>query len=147
MADKSERFIRWQGNTMGQMSVVLGLFATLSVGGLGFCFSLLQQSLFKPTGWYAVAFLITLLSFLVASLSGIAATVTRLVDFRLTAQKVRCGELEEPLTFFGTDASGYGKATWRLFWCTSVSLCLAVALLAIVCAKLYLGGLLDAARL
>lgn len=147
MADKSERFIRWQGNTMGQMSIVLGLFATLSVGGLGFCFSLLQHSSFKPTGWYAAAFIMTLLSFLVASLSGVAATVTRLLDFRLTARKVRCGEPEEPLTFFGTDASGYGKATWHLLWCTSVSLCLAVALLAIVCAKLYLGSLLDAFRL
>jgi hypothetical protein len=132
---------------MAQMSVVLALLGTLSVGGLGLCFSLLQQALFKPVGWYAVAFLLALLSLLVASIASITATITRLLDFRLTAQKVRKGEEEEPLTYFGTDASGYGKATWRLLWSTAVSLCIAVVLLSIVSANLYLGRLLNAAGL
>lgn len=147
MADRSKRFIRWQGHTMAQMSVVLALLSGLSLGGLGLCFSLLQQPSFKPSGGYAAIFLLTLLALLVAVLSSITATVTRLLDFRLTAQKVRSGEQDEPLTDFGTDATGYGKATWRLFWCTAVLLCIAVVLLSIVVAKVYLGGMFNAAGL
>ena len=147
MTDKSERFVRWQGHTMAQMSVVLALLGTLSVGGLGLCFSLLQQASFKPSGGYAAAFLLALLALFIAALSSIAATVTRLLDFRLTARKVRLGEQDEPLTYFGTDATGYGKATWRLFWCTAISLCSAVLLLSIAVAKVYLGGMISAAGL
>lgn len=147
MADKSERFVRWQGHTMGQMSVVLALLGSLSIGGLGLCFSLLQQASFKPSGIYAAAFLIALLALFIASLSSIAATVTRLLDFRLTAQKIRRGEQDEPLTYFGADSTGYGKATWRLFWCTAISLCIAVVLLSVVVVKVYLGGMLNATGL
>ncbi|HHM7086024.1 hypothetical protein ACP0I7_29685 [Pseudomonas aeruginosa] len=147
MADNSERFVRWQSHTMAQMSVVLALLGTLSLGGLGLCFSLLQQSTFKPVGCYAIAFLLALLCLFVASLASITATVTRLLDFRLTAQKIRSREQEEPLTYFGTDANGYGKATWRLFWFTVVSLCIAVVFLSIVVVKIYLSGLLNATGL
>jgi len=147
MTDKAERFVRWQGHTMAQMSVVLALLGSLSIGGLGLCFSLLQQGSFKPTGCYATAFLLTLVALFIASLSSITATVTRLLDFRLTAQKVRSGDQDEPLTYFGTDATGYGKATWRLFWCAAVSLFIAVVLLSVVITKVYLGSLINASGL
>jgi hypothetical protein len=132
---------------MDQMSVVLALLSSLSIAGLGLCFSLVQQLSFKPTGCYAVLFLFALVALFIASLSAITATVTRLLDFRLTAQKIRNGEQDEPLTYFGTDANGYGKATWRLFWCTTISLCIAVVLVSVVIARVYLSGLLNAAWL
>lgn len=144
MTENKERFVRWQGQAMAQMSVVLALLSSLSIAGLGLSFSLLQQTSFKPTGCYAVLFLLALLAFFVASLAAIVATITRLLDFRLTAQKVRNGEQVDPLTYFGTDATGYGKATWRLFWCTAISPCLAIVLVAIVVAHIYLGGLINA---
>ncbi|CAE6886522.1 conserved protein of unknown function [Pseudomonas marincola] len=62
------------------------MFSGLSVGGLGFLFSLLRDASFKPTGILALLFLLAFLSLLVASISGSAAVVTRLFDFRLTAQ-------------------------------------------------------------
>jgi hypothetical protein len=47
------------------------------------------------------------------------AVITRVLDFRLTARKVR--KKQNPnydcaLTLFGFDDEAYGKATWRLFW-------------------------------
>lgn len=115
MADNKVLFVRWQGHTMAQMSVVLALLSSLSIAGLGLCFSLIQRSSFNPTGCYAVIFLLCLFALFIASLSAITATVTHLLDFRLTAQKVRNGEQDEPFTYFGTSANGYGQATWRLF--------------------------------
>ena len=147
MADRSERFVRWQGHTMAQMSVVLALFGGIALGGLGLCFSLLQEDSFKPAGSYATVFLLALLALFVAALASIAANVTRLLDFRLTAKNIRSGKQDEPLTYFGTDSNNFGKATWRLFWCTAVSLCIAVFLLSIVIAKVYFGDLINAAGL
>ncbi len=144
MTEEKERFVRWQGHTMAQMSVVLALLGTLSLGGLALCFSLLQQSSFKPSGLYAAAFLVCLLALLIASVASISATVTRLLDFRLTTQRLRHGVQVEPLTYFGANANAFGKATWRLFWCAAGSLILAVVLLALVVAKIYLGRVLDA---
>lgn len=145
MPSNHERLVRWQSQTVAQMSLVLTLLSGLAIGGLGLCFSLVRQDSFKPTGCYAVLFLLTLLALLVASLSSIGATITRLLDFRLTAQKVRKGEVDEPLTLFGASASVYGKATWRLFWSTVIMLAIAIVLLAVTMAHVYLGGLLRSA--
>lgn len=130
---------------MAQLSTALSLLFGLSVAGLAFLFSLLREKDFSPEGWYATLFLVALASFLVASTTGIGAVITRLIDFRLTASKVRNGEVEEPLTLFGTDASGYGKATWRLFWTLIISFAVAVFLAAVVIANVYLRGIINAA--
>lgn len=140
----NERFVRWQSHTMAQLSSVLSLLSGLSVAGLGFLFSLLREKDFLPAGGYALLFLIALAAFFVASATGIAAVIARLIDFRLTARKVRQGDIEEPLTFFGTDASGYGKATWRLFWVLVVSFSVAVLLASVVISHIYLEGIFNA---
>jgi len=64
--------------------------------------------------------------------------------FRLTARKVREGEQDEPLTFFGTDASGYGKATWRLFWTTVISFAVGVVGAVVVISDAYLRRIVEA---
>ncbi len=133
----NDRFIRWQAQTIGQLSTALSLFSGLSVAGLGFLFSLVRESSFNPSGLFAALFIIALLSFLIASLAGSAAVITRLLDFRLTAQKTR-KTTEEPLTLFCTDASGYGRATWRLFWALIIFFVIGVLLSSIVLSSIYL---------
>lgn len=140
----NERFVRWQSRTMEQLSSALSLLSGLSVAGLGFLFSMLREQDFLPTGFYAMLFIFAILAFFVASAIGIAAVITRLLDFRLTAQKVRRDGLEEPLCFFGTDASGYGKATWRLFWALVISFSLAVVSASIVVSSVYLQRVVNA---
>lgn len=139
----NERFVRWQGQTISQLSTALALFSGLSVGALGFLFSLLQDTSFKPTGILALLFCIAFLSLLVASISGSAAVVTRLLDFRLTAQKLRKTN-NEPLTLFGTDASRYGKATWILFWVLLVSFTIGILLSSVVIGVFYLASIFCA---
>lgn len=113
------------------------------MGGLGFIFSLLRDASFKPTGILALLFLLAFLSLLVASISGSAAVVTRLLDFRLTAQKLR-NTNNEPLTLFGTDSSGYGKATWILFWVLLTSFSIGILLSSVVVAAFYLADIFCA---
>lgn len=139
----NERFVRWQGQTISQLSTALALFSGLSVGALGFLFSLLQDTSFKPTGILALLFCIAFLSLLVASISGSAAVVTRLLDFRLTAQKLRKTN-NDPLTLFGTDASRYGKATWILFWVLLVSFTIGILLSSVVIGVFYLASIFCA---
>lgn len=145
MTDTNQRFVRWQGQAMSQLSVVLALLSGLALGGLALSFTLLQQSSFQPKGWYAACFLGALLSLFVTGVTSAAATFTRLLDFRLTARKVRLGDVDEPLTHFGTDASSYGRATWRLLWVASISLAVAIALLTVSLANAYLGRLIYSA--
>lgn len=143
MFDRTERFIRWQAHMTTQMSVVLGLLGILSVGGLGLCFSLMQAPSFRPNGYYAIAFVLGLAALFVAAVAAIGATITRLLDFRLTKRKVRRGGAARPPRQFGSDAREYGRATWRLLWCALLSLGVAVLLLTFAVASPYLRDVLE----
>lgn len=136
--------MRWQGQTIKQLSTAFTVVSGLSLGGLGLCLSLLQKDTFSPKGCYAISFLVAIGCFILASAFSIGAIITRLLDFRLTAQKVRKGEIEEPLTYFGSDANDYSKATWRLFWLMVVCFSTAVAGTVIVIVHVYLGRIIDA---
>jgi len=129
---------------MAQLSTALSLLSGLSIAGLAFLFSLVREKDFLPMGCYAALFLIALVAFFVAAATGTAAIVTRLLDFRLTVSKFRNGTVGDPLTFFGADASGYGKATWRLFWVLVTSFSVAVILATVVISRVYLKGIIDA---
>ena len=128
MAD--ERYIRWQGLAITQLSVAVSLISALSVAGIGFGVSTLTNEPAAPVG-----FLLASMLFLgVAALCSCAAVVTRLLDFRLTARKVRKDrepDYEKPLKIFWRDKDEYGKATWRLFWVGLVAFLIGVSGLAI----------------
>jgi amino acid transporter len=141
----NERYIRWQANTMAQLSATLSLLAGLSIGGLGFVLALARDRSFTPTGTNAVFFLVATAAFFIAALAGIAAFITRLLDFRLTARKIRNGgTLAEPLTMFGTEASIFSTLTWFLFWLLLIAMAIAVTCAAIVLSCTYLGRIIDA---
>ncbi len=114
------------------------------MGGLGLTLSLVREKDFSPVGWIAAVFVVGLFAFVSASAAGIGAVVTRLLDFRLTARKTRAGVVGEPLTLFGTDATAYGRATWRLFWTLVASFSVGVMALVIVLSRLYLGRIVEA---
>jgi hypothetical protein len=139
----NERFVRWQGNALAQFSAAVALLSGLAVAGLGFLFSLLRDRTFAPAGCYAALFVLAVACFFVAAAAGVTVMITRLLDFRLTARKVR-NVTDEPLTFFETDATGYGKATWRLFWLLTISFAVAMVCSVIVLSHVYLGSVIGA---
>ncbi len=115
----NQRFVRWQTQTITQLSFAINLFAGLSVATLGFGVSFLREASFSPTRGYAIVYLIAIALLCVSVFFGIAATVTRLLDFRATAHKVRLYRTEptsDEIAAVGDEATGLGKATWRFFW-------------------------------
>lgn len=126
------RYNRWQGLAIAQLTVAVALISGLSVAGLGAGLSLLQNEKFVVCGWWKCAFALSQVLFIIAAFLSCAAVITRLLDFRLTARELRRQQrpnYDRPLTIFGCDSEGYGRATWRLFWPSCVSLVLGTILL------------------
>lgn len=134
MAD--DRYNRWQGRAIAQLTVAVALISSFSVAALGFGLSLLKDANFiPPPGCLKRCFAIGLLFLLAAAISSSAAVVTRLLDFRLTTRKVRKDEhaaYNKPLVLFGSNAEQFGAATWRLFWTSCIFFLLGLGLLGAV---------------
>ncbi len=114
-----ERFVRWQGLSIAQLSFAINLFVGFTVAVLAFSLSLLRELSFAPSRNYAIMYLLSLLLLSAGALCGIGAVVTRLLDFRATTQKIRLQQkvpVSEDVAVIGDYTKGMGKATWRLFW-------------------------------
>jgi hypothetical protein len=140
MAD--DRYNRWQGLATAQLSVAVALISGLSVAGLGAGLSLLQNEHFMQSVPLKSVFAWSLLLLIFAAFLSCGAVVTRLLDFRLTARKVRKDKNPDyvrPLTMFWLGANAYGRATWGLFWTSCISFLLGTALLVTSIAATYAG--------
>jgi hypothetical protein len=146
---RAERYVRWQAQAIGQLSFAINLFCGFSVAALGFAVSLFREPSFTPNRCYAILFL---LSFGLLSLSvvlGVSAVTTRLIDFRLTARKIRLAQREassEEIEAVGAETKCLGKATWGLFWLLLGSLVLGVAGVVVSVFSVYASRFLDGAR-
>jgi hypothetical protein len=121
-----ERFVRWQGYTMGQLTFVLNMFFGLSVATLAFAFSLIKDKEFIISSCPKLVFQIGVISLCVAVFVSCAAVISRLFDYRYTAQKIRADEKEEgeESAVFKYKSSMLGRLTWRLFWVQVVTMSL-----------------------
>jgi hypothetical protein len=145
-----DRFVRWQGQTITQLTTALTLFVGFSVGELAFALSYLKESSFQPAGGYAAFFLAAMLLLSVAVICGTGAVITRLLDFRRTARKVRQRQVETSsaeIAGLGDDTRGLGKATWRLFWWLLATFTLGTLAFTVCLAGVYVPNLIRAAGL
>jgi hypothetical protein len=143
MAD--DRYIRWQGLGIAQLSVAVALISGLSVAGLGAGLVLLQNKEFPLSAPFKCIFAVSLLLFFVAAFLSCAAIITRLLDFRLTARKVRKDTkpgYDKPLTMFWLSPDAYGRATWGLFWTSCLSFAVGAVLLVVSIGAAYADRLL-----
>ncbi len=125
-----DRYNRWQSLAMAQMSVAL--ISGLSVSALALGLSLLQNETFTPRSPFKLLFAWSFPFLLLAAIFCTAAVVSRLIDFRLTARKVRKIQkpnYTRPLTMFRLGPDAYGRLTWALFWAACVLFIVGVSLL------------------
>ena len=121
----SDRFIRWQGYAIAQLTFAINLFLGLSVGSFAFAITLVRDDSFRVAGRYRVIFLASFVALGISTLVGCAAVVSRVLDFRYTARKIRSDEKVDP-----NDESGIydhrtkilGCLTRRLFWLQLITL-------------------------
>lgn len=118
MINSNERFTRWQQALREQLTFLNNLILTLSIGSLGFIFSLLNKSRFVPIDNQKLFFTISLFLFFISILLGLTTSFSRLFDFRTTVKKIKI-----ELTTKNPEVESlkelmdlYSKWTWRLFY-------------------------------
>ncbi len=139
MAD--ERFNRWQRLGITQLSVAVSLVSALSIAGLGLGVALLKRDTPEPNA----LILVSMGLLFVAAFCSCGAVITRLLDFRLTARKVRKDskpEYEKSLKIFGKDKDEYSRATWRLFWIGLSAFFVGAALIIVSFGNMYVARIL-----
>ncbi|OGA53411.1 MAG: hypothetical protein A3F74_05735 [Betaproteobacteria bacterium RIFCSPLOWO2_12_FULL_62_58] len=139
-----ERFVRWQSQSISQLSFSINLLLGLAVAALGFGVALLRDNTFAPGGIDKWLFIYSVIALACGVLFGVGATVTRLIDFRATAGKIReeeKGGQSGVVSRFEKQARVYGSATWRLFWFLTFSFASGVICLAYTVFAVYGGRL------
>lgn len=81
----SDRFIRWQGYAIAQLTFAVNLFLGLAVGSFAFAITLVRDDSFRIAGFYRVIFLVSFLALAISIVVSCVAVVSRLLDFRFTA--------------------------------------------------------------
>lgn len=120
--DDKERYVRWQGYRIEQLSFSINLFIGLAVASIGFVISEIEKTACMDKHY--------VLLFLAFSLAvGIVATISRLVDFRYTVKKIESGN--ENLKRLIDCA---GKITWISFGLQLSSYLIGAGILLFKCA-------------
>lgn len=133
------RYVRWQGIAMAQFTIAIALLSALSVSMLGASLVLILHEKFPSPGAHGLALGLSMLLLMAVVLLCLFATVSRTLDFRLTARKVRG---KRCLLMFGISSEQFGRISWLCFW-TAILLFLGGGLLfATSCGLLLLPKLL-----
>ena len=115
----NDRFTRWQGNTLNQVSFAINLFLGLATATLGFSVSLLINEKFVLSGIARHLFAFALPCQLLSLCFGVVAVITRTLDFRYTAQiarNVEKGRDEARTALLRRRVKRLGEGTWFSFW-------------------------------
>lgn len=106
-ADQRGRYIRWQGQLNTQLFFSINLFLGFAIASLAFVINIKLES--KPTAGIQVQ---SVLAWWASSaVVGCVATISKLLDYRYTARKIKDGG-----TLNTAMAKYCGPVTWGCFW-------------------------------
>jgi hypothetical protein len=109
--NKKQRYVRWQDYRIRQLSFSINMFLGLAVASLGFVIKVRLEDKIP-----IVIVLLPVVLWAISVFSGCVATLSRLVDFRHTAKKIKDGG--ELNTFI---AEWSGQVTWAAFWAQALT--------------------------
>ncbi len=133
--NKRESSIRWQGRSIEQFGYTLNLVLGLSVAGIGYESSLFIKSELERAGWQNCLLSASLLALVVSVAAGLWCTISRLRDFRVTAEVARQrenGTTPDDLQRLREKADQLGQFSWTLLWCQLWSFAIGILLLVVV---------------
>jgi hypothetical protein len=104
---KQERYVRWQDYRITQLSFAINLFLGFGVASLAYAISLKLDN--KTHG--NVPLDATIIWWAVSAAFGVVATLSKLLDYRYTAKKIKDGGC-----FNSFMAKWCGPVTWGCFW-------------------------------
>lgn len=129
----NERYVRWQGLRIGQLGLSVALCLSFTVATLGFSIGLLIQHASDIADEFAkLSLILSVGCGLLAVLFGFLVYLTRLLDFRATAQVARHDadpKMAAAVNRWRKEYEDWGKWTWRLFWSQIIAFALQVLLL------------------
>ena len=137
--DRNEKFSRWQGITMTQLSYSINLFLTFSVASLGFCVSLLFNENLNTSTCQVYFYFHSLFLILASGGFGVWCTINRLRDFRASAKianlkRKKNNSKPEKVDDCEIDTlreltKNLGNKTWIIFWWQIGTFCAGIVLL------------------
>lgn len=105
--DQKERYVRWQNYRITQLSFSINLFLGFAVASLAYAINLKLGEVTHQ----ALPLNCVIIVWSVSAGLGCVATVSRLLDYRYTARKIKDGG------YFNTRmAKCCGPVTWGCFW-------------------------------
>ena len=115
MDDKQrERYARWQGYRISQLSFSINLFLTFAIASLAYVINLkLSKSIIPIEALSPIIFWWSACAAL-----GVLSTISRLLDFRHTAKKIK-----DSGAFNTFMARWSGRVTWGAFWAQIITYC------------------------
>jgi hypothetical protein len=114
-----ESSVRWQGRTIEQFGYTLNLILGLAVAGIGYELTLLLSKEKTSACWQSCLLFISLIFLLISVGAALWCIISRLRDFRLTAEIARRredGEADAQLQFDRSKSKRLGEVTWTLLW-------------------------------
>ena len=104
---QKERYIRWQDYRINQFSFLINLFLGFAVASLAYAINLKLQGESRP----GISLNCVIEIWAWSALLGCLASVSRLLDFRYTAKKIKDGGRCNAFM-----AKYCGPVSWVLFW-------------------------------
>ena len=115
----NDRFVRWQQVLREHVTFLNNLLLTISIGITGFLLSLLNAPSFTLTCCQKIFFTFGLIVLFISIISGLTASLSRLLDFRTTVKKIK-NEIKNSSASEIDDMKElmelYKKTTWFLFY-------------------------------
>jgi len=105
--DQKERYVRWQNYRITQLSFSINLFLGFAVASLAYAINLKLGEVAHQ----ALPLNCVIIVWSVSAGLGCVATVSRLLDYRYTARKIKDGGCFNTLM-----AKCCGPVTWGCFW-------------------------------
>jgi hypothetical protein len=109
--NEKQRYVRWQDYRIRQLSFSINMFLGLAVASLGFAINVRLEDRVP-----VLIILLPVILWATSVFSGCVATLSRLLDFRHTARKIKDGG--ELNTFI---AKWSGQVTWAAFWAQALT--------------------------
>lgn len=107
--DRHERFVRWQGYTIAQLSFSINLFMGFAVASLAYAINIKLHSQYAYIDEVIIIWA-------TSAASGCLATIVRLLDFRYTSRKIK-----NPNRLNKFMSKYCGPITWGLHWVQIIS--------------------------
>lgn len=106
--EQKERYVRWQNYRINQLTFSINLFLGFAVASLAYVVNL---KVTNTLGLNKADLSLAIYWWSSSALAGSIATLSRLLDFRYTARKIKDSSASDK-----RKAKIFGQVTWGFFW-------------------------------